>query len=85
MSNAWIKEDVRIEGPNLSKQGDNNYLSPVEACLETLMTYGTDRYGAIHAPILVSILDIESKECPVSPLPLDQQWRVQRPMRRNLA
>lgn len=49
------------------------------------MTYGTDRYGARHAPILVSILDIESRECPANPLPLDQQWRAQRPMRRNLA
>ena len=59
MSNVWIKEDVRIEEPNLSKQGSRIYLSPVEACLETLMTYGRDRYGARHTPILVSILDIE--------------------------
>ena len=85
MSNVWIKEDVRIEEPNLSKQGSRTYLSPVEACLETLMTYGTDRYGARHTLILVSILDIESRECPANPLPLDQQWRAQRPMRRNLA
>jgi hypothetical protein len=49
------------------------------------MEYGTDRYGEVHAPILVSILDVESRTCPTDPLALDEQWRVTRRERRNPA
>ena len=62
-----------------------SYLSYVTECADLLMEYGTDRYGPYHAPILVSILDVRTRNCPEKPEPLDQKWRVQRPNRRNLA
>ncbi len=61
------------------------YLSYVTESVDLLMEYGTDRYGPKHAPILVSILDVRTRNCPEKPEPLDQKWRVQRPNRRNLA
>jgi hypothetical protein len=63
----------------------SGYLRPVEVCLSNLMQYGTDRYGAVQAPILVSILDIESRQCPSNPAALDEAWRVIRRERRNPA
>ncbi len=62
-----------------------SYLSYVTECVDLLMEHGTDRYGPIHAPILVSIVDVRTRNCPEKPEPLDQKWRVQRPNRRNLA
>jgi hypothetical protein len=61
------------------------YTPYVEKCVDLLMEYGTDRYGKIHAPILVSILDVESRACPETPMKLDEQWRVTRRERRNPA
>lgn len=63
----------------------SKYLRPVVECLDTLMRDGTDRYGSVHAPILVSILDVESHECPSNPAPLDEAFRVIRGDRRNPA
>ena len=62
-----------------------NYTQYVQECVDLLMDYGTDRYGNIHAPILVSILDVESRACPETPMNLDEQWRVTRRERRNPA
>jgi hypothetical protein len=62
-----------------------SYLSYVTESADLLMKYGTDRYGPKHAPILVSIVDVRTRDCPKKPEPLDQRWRVQRPNRRNLA
>ena len=57
----------------------------VRQCLDVLMEYGTDRYGEKHTPILVSILDVQSRTCPQNPEKLDEQWRVDRRGRRNPA
>ncbi len=62
-----------------------SYTGYVQQFVENLMKYGTDRYGKIHAPILVSILDVETLQCPENPLPLDEDWRVTRRDRRNPA
>ncbi len=70
------QENVDTDGP---------YLPYVRECMDLLMEYGTDRYGEIHSPILVSIIDVESRECPEIPLNLDEQWRVTRRERRNPA
>jgi len=67
------------EGPEL------DYREYVRRCIETLMEHGTDRYGETHAPILVSILDVSSRECPRDPAALDEAWRVTRRERRNPA
>lgn len=62
-----------------------DYLGPVTNCLETLIQFGTDRYGTEHSPIFVSILDVETRECPTNPAALDEAWRVLRRDRRNPA
>ena len=62
-----------------------NYLIYVTNCLDTLIEFGTDRYGPKTAPILVSILDVETRLCPSNPAALDEQWRVGRRERRNPA
>ena len=50
----------------------NRYGRYVEECLDTLMEHGTDRYGKIHTPVLVSILDVDSRTCPSDPAALDE-------------
>lgn len=57
----------------------------VQECVETLMKYGTDRYGEKEAPILVSILDVETRSCPENPEPFDEYFRVTRRGRRSPA
>lgn len=58
------------------------YLAPVGATLDTLLRHGTDRYGIVHSPIWMAILDAEKLESPRDPLPLDEATRVQRRGRR---
>ena len=65
--------------------GDCPYLAKVRECIETLMQHGTDRYGKTKTPLLVSILDVETRTCPADPKPLDEAWRVARRERRNPA
>jgi len=64
---------------------NKHYINYVQECLDVLMEHGTDRYGEKHVPILVSILDVESRSCPENPEKLDEGWRVQRRGRRNPA
>lgn len=54
-------------------------------CLQILMQEGTDHYGPASTPILVSILNVESRDCPGNPAALDEAWRVVRRERRNPA
>ncbi len=61
------------------------YRQAVQRCLDLLLEHGTDRYGDTHAPILVSILDLRTRQCPANPEPLDERWRVTRRGRRNPA
>lgn len=73
-----------MRNTDISKK-DGSYATRVQECVELLMEHGTDRYGEIHAPILVSILDVESRICPKNPQRLDEPWRVIRRGRRNPA
>ena len=50
----------------------------VADCFSVLLREGTDRYGRTNAPILVSILDVETRQCPSNPAALDEAWRVVR-------
>lgn len=59
------------------------YASYVRECLDNLMEFGTDTYGKIHTPILVSIIDIDSLKCPENPIKSDEYYRVTRRERRN--
>ncbi len=54
-------------------------------CIKTLVQHGTDRYGPQSAPILVSILDSRTLDCPADPEPYDEYFRVTRRERRNPA
>lgn len=59
------------------------YASYVKECLDILTEHGVDRYGDVHAPILVSILDVETRTCPPLPETLDEYFRVTRRDRRS--
>ncbi len=69
--------------PTISKV--TPYKHYVLRCLDTLIAKGTDRYGDVHSPIIVSILDVETHQCPENPEPLDEAYRVTRRERRNPA
>ena len=69
----------------IASSAPTNYLFYVTNCLDVLMAAGTDHYGPKAAPILVSILDVETRLCPSNPAALDEQWRVGRRERRNPA
>ena len=57
---------------NYPQGTDKTYLTYVRECMDLLMTHGTDTYGPVNTPILVSILDVESRISPADPLGLDE-------------
>ena len=59
------------------------YLDYARECIDVLIARGTDRYGTVHSPMLMSILDVRSRDCPADPPRLDEAWRVTRRGRRN--
>jgi hypothetical protein len=61
------------------------YGAYVRECLDLLIEHGTDRYGKVHAPVLVNILDVRTRTCPENPLALDEEFRVSRRERRGPA
>ena len=82
---AWDVPTVLSSGLRPDEVERRPYLDYARECVETLMRDGTDRYGATHAPILVSILDVRTHDCPQNPLPLDESVRALRRERRNPA
>lgn len=58
------------------------YLDYARECMDLLIERGTDRYGSVRAPILVTIIDVRTGDCPENPLPLDESVRVLRRDRR---
>lgn len=59
------------------------YVDYARECIDLIMRYGTDRYGKVHSPILMNIVDVRDRSCPADPLPLDERWRVVRRGRRG--
>ncbi len=59
------------------------YVEYVRECVDLLIEHGTDRYGKVHSPILMNILDVRTRACPADPLPLDERFRVIRRGRRG--
>jgi len=58
----------------------------VSNCIETVIQYGTDRYGPVHTDMLMSIIDVQKRVSPKNPLLLDGQiYYEERPQRRNPA
>ena len=78
MKIRYIIFALLMSAPNFYCQNDQDkkeisvqkedYIVYVKECLDLLLDFGRDRYGKIHSPILVSILDAESRECPQMPL-----------------
>ena len=63
--------------------GQIPYASYVEECIDILMEHGTDRYGDVHTPMLVTILAVDTRTCPEVPEKLDEYFRVTRRGRRS--
>ncbi len=40
------------------------YRDYVAECIDALMKDGTDRYGSVHSPMLVTIIDVRTRDCP---------------------
>ena len=59
------------------------YLEYVRECVGLLIAHGTDRYGKVHSPLLMNILDVRTRSCPRDPLKLDEAFRVTRRGRRG--
>ena len=74
-----------VHPAGMAKADSEDYLGYVRKSLDTLIEYGTDRYGPKQTPVLVSILDTETRQCPSQPAALDEAWRVGRRERRNPA
>ena len=62
----------------------DRYRQCVRACLDNLLRFGTDRYGPVQTPMLMSVIDVLKNEAPREPLLLDGWVRgEERPGRRN--
>ncbi len=71
--------------PVPTQSGPHSYLNAARACMDVLAQEGTDHYGAAKTPVLASILDVQTRQCPSNPAALDEAWRVIRRERRNPA
>lgn len=49
----------------------------VTTCLDALIEHGTDRYGPVHTPMLMSILDVQTRTSPEHPPLLDADVRTE--------
>ncbi len=54
-----------------------DWRSYVAQCLDTLIEHGTDRYGPKKTPMLMAILDVESRRSPEKPELLDSLVRLE--------
>jgi len=63
------KSGVKLLENGLTEQDikDRGYLSFALECIDNIVKYGTDRYGKEHHDMLVTILDVETKNCPKYP------------------
>ena len=55
----------------------SKWRSYVVQCLDTLIQHGTDLYGPVQTPLLMTILNTETLSSPVNPLVLDSHVRLQ--------
>jgi len=79
---ASLGGDIHAEGPKTTHNG-SSYTKYVQQCIDLLVAHGTDKYGETHTPLLVTILDVESRACPETPEKLDEYFRVTRRDRRS--
>ena len=71
-------------GISRSQVESRSYLSYVTESLDNLVAHGTDRYGTVQSSLLVSNLDVTSKNNPTASAlgAADEAWRVERRERR---
>ena len=64
---------------------NRTYLSYATESLDNLIMYGTDRYGSVQSNLLVSNLDVTTKDNPIASAlgAADEAWRVERRERRS--
>ena len=72
--------DSGIQPEDVDRQ---SYLEYVRECVDLLIQHGTDRYGSVHSPMLMNILDVRTRECPANPMEFDERFRVTRRGRRG--
>jgi len=49
----------------------DRYMTCVRTCLDNLLEHGTDRYGPVHTPMLMSVIDVRTHTSPKDPEVLD--------------
>ena len=54
----------------------------VATCLDNLLEHGTDRYGDVHSPMLMSVIDVRTNDAPREPEVLDGLVRSEGRMHR---
>lgn len=60
------------------------YRAAVRQCLDNLLRHGTDRYGPLATPMIMSVIDTRTNEAPREPELLEAMIRTEeRPGRRN--
>lgn len=55
--------DIKAVSNNSKSSATPEYAKKVQITLDTLLKYGTDRYGKVHSPLFASNLDVESLTC----------------------
>jgi hypothetical protein len=70
--------DVCLLDSGLTPAGVENrpYSYYVQQCADTLMQYGTDRYGSVQTPMLMSVIDVRNRIAPQNPMALDKDIRT---------
>ena len=81
---ALVLALVATISPAAEKDG-SRYREYVRQCVQVLIEHGTDRYGQVQSPVLMNVLDVQTRTCPENPLPLDEAYRVARRERRGPA
>ncbi|HUW62036.1 MAG TPA: hypothetical protein VMZ06_13630 [Candidatus Bathyarchaeia archaeon] len=60
------------------------YQAAVRTCLDNLIEHGQDRYGPVHTPMWMSVIDVRTNEAPQHPEVYDSEIRTEgRQHRRN--
>jgi len=77
--------EILPSGITVEDVEDRSYLDYARECVHLVIRHGTDRYGKVHSPLLMNILDVRSRACPEDPLVLDEPYRVTRRGRRGPA
>lgn len=68
---------VAIAPSRVAAEPDTNWTRYVENTLTTLLERGTDRYGEVHSPQLMAILDLDTLTSPAEPQVYDSLIRLE--------